>query len=161
MTSDPLEQKERPSHYPLGEFDAKKWADEFMRLWGWRPSEIDGDLMLSWFASAIVTGHDHAIHKERARAEAAEAACARMREALMRWWNPDSAMRPRHEPNCGECVGCLTELALSTDAGSAAAEVLRAAKAFVEHYQKHPWPFERSGDLGLKLSAAVERMEGK
>ena len=39
--------------------DANDWAAEFMRCWGHRRDGIDFDLMLSWFAAAIMCGHDH------------------------------------------------------------------------------------------------------
>lgn len=52
--------EKKSSHYPLGEFDAQKWAKEFMLLFGERKNEIDEALMHSWFANAIMTGHDHA-----------------------------------------------------------------------------------------------------
>lgn len=42
------------------EFDADKWAKEFMRIWGDRRDELDLDLMRSWFANAIMAGYDHA-----------------------------------------------------------------------------------------------------
>jgi hypothetical protein len=58
---------ERPAGYPYGEFDASKWAEEFMRLFGDRLTDIDEGLMIGWFANAIMTGFDEA----QRRAEAA------------------------------------------------------------------------------------------
>jgi len=43
-----------------GEFDAKIWAEEFMKLFGKSLSQIDEGLMLSWFANAIMAGYDKA-----------------------------------------------------------------------------------------------------
>ncbi|HXJ69391.1 MAG TPA: hypothetical protein VNM39_10830 [Verrucomicrobiae bacterium] len=43
-----------PTHL-VGEFDAWKWADEFVRIHGG-----DKDLMVTWFANAIMAGYDHA-----------------------------------------------------------------------------------------------------
>ena len=56
------------SSYPYGEFDAKKWAEEFVRLHGG-----DEELMLTWFASAIMTGHDSAEAKRRTLLEVRDA----------------------------------------------------------------------------------------
>lgn len=50
---------DRTAYYPLGEFDASKWAAEFIRLWGHRMDEVDKSLMVAWFANAIMTGYDH------------------------------------------------------------------------------------------------------
>lgn len=47
--------------YPHGEFDAQKWAKEFKRLY----PDSDEELMLSWFANAIMTGYDKAIQERR------------------------------------------------------------------------------------------------
>ena len=71
---------ERP-HYPLGEFDADKWAAEFMRLWGHRLSEVDHGLMLAWFAGAIMTGHDSPQAEARGYARGLEAAA---KEVMLR-----------------------------------------------------------------------------
>ena len=44
--------------YPYGQFDARKWAAEFERIFAdQRPDE---DTMLGWFANAIMTGYDKA-----------------------------------------------------------------------------------------------------
>ena len=49
---------ERPPYYPFGEFDARKWAEEFDRIFpDQRP---DTDTMIGWFANALMTGYDHA-----------------------------------------------------------------------------------------------------
>lgn len=46
-------------NYLLETFDAHAWATEFMDLFGGkRRDEIDKDLMISWFACAMMTGHD-------------------------------------------------------------------------------------------------------
>lgn len=42
----------------LQTMDAKVWADEFMARFGSRKDDIDADLMLAWFANAIMTGWD-------------------------------------------------------------------------------------------------------
>lgn len=49
----------RPS-YPYGEFDASKWAADFMQRFGSRLLSIDETLMIGWFANAIMTGYDRA-----------------------------------------------------------------------------------------------------
>lgn len=38
--------------------DAKVWAEEFMRIFGQKLSEIDEGLMIGWFANAIMCGSD-------------------------------------------------------------------------------------------------------
>lgn len=48
--------KQDDSGYPYGEFDALKWAKEFKRLY----PDSDEELMLGWFANAIMTGYDKA-----------------------------------------------------------------------------------------------------
>jgi hypothetical protein len=47
---------ERPAGYPYGEFNAGEWAAEFMRLF----PDSDEELMIGWFANAIMTGYDTA-----------------------------------------------------------------------------------------------------
>lgn len=42
----------------LQTMDASIWAKEFMSIFGNRKQDIDEDLMLGWFANAIMTGHD-------------------------------------------------------------------------------------------------------
>lgn len=44
----------------LGEFDAKIWAKEFMRIFGNKKEKIDEELMIGWFANSIMTGYDKA-----------------------------------------------------------------------------------------------------
>lgn len=44
----------------VGEFDAMKWAEEFQRIVVDGGLTIDKELMLSWFANAIMAGHDYA-----------------------------------------------------------------------------------------------------
>ena len=44
------------------EFDARVWAAEFKRL---NPGS-DEELMLTWFANAIMAGYDHAMREARA-----------------------------------------------------------------------------------------------
>jgi len=58
---------ERGPNYPLGEFDASKWADEFMRLFGQRLQDVDEGLMLGWFANAIMTGFDEGVRRSAPR----------------------------------------------------------------------------------------------
>jgi hypothetical protein len=48
--------------YPYGEFDAREWAKEFQRVWGDRLNEVDEELMVGWFANAIMTGYDKAMN---------------------------------------------------------------------------------------------------
>lgn len=44
--------------------DAQVWAREFMKIWQNEPIDIlDEDLMLGWFASAIMAGYDEARRK--------------------------------------------------------------------------------------------------
>ncbi len=44
--------------------DALVWAQEFMKIWQEQPIEmLDEDLMLGWFANAIMTGYDAARQK--------------------------------------------------------------------------------------------------
>ena len=67
---DPLSREEE---VPLHDNpDAMVWADEFMRRFGERKTEIDHGLMLAWFATAIMTGHDWAERQQRARIGALE-----------------------------------------------------------------------------------------
>lgn len=51
-------------------FDARDWAEGFMEIWANRLTEIDKDLMVTWFANAIMAGHDEA--GRRAQAEVNE-----------------------------------------------------------------------------------------
>lgn len=44
----------RDPGYPYGEFDARKWAAEFKHL----HPDADEELLVGWFANAIMTGHD-------------------------------------------------------------------------------------------------------
>ncbi len=50
--------------YPYGEFDAMKWAEEFIRIFGdnddRQRERPDTATMLGWFANAIMTGYDKA-----------------------------------------------------------------------------------------------------
>lgn len=50
--------KQRPD-WPLPSFDAKDWAEAFMRHWGHRLGEVDEALMTTWFANALMRGYDH------------------------------------------------------------------------------------------------------
>lgn len=45
--------------------DARDWASEFMEFWGHRLNEIDEELMLTWFANAIMAGVDEANRRTR------------------------------------------------------------------------------------------------
>lgn len=40
--------------------DAQLWAKEFMKLFEEKKESIDEGLMISWFANAIMAGHDRA-----------------------------------------------------------------------------------------------------
>lgn len=53
-------------NYPSGEFNALKWAEHFVRLHGG-----DKGLMHTWFAGAIMTGHNHEITRQNHRRELA------------------------------------------------------------------------------------------
>lgn len=55
-----MSEKPRSASFPYGEFDAREWAAEFVRIFGDRRDDIDEDLMLGWFANAIMTGYDKA-----------------------------------------------------------------------------------------------------
>lgn len=50
---------DRSAHYPAGQWDAMKWAEEFVRIVKENP-EIPTDVgtMLGWFANALMTGYD-------------------------------------------------------------------------------------------------------
>lgn len=44
--------------------DAQVWAKEFMKIWQNEPIDImDEDMMLGWFANAIMAGYDEARRK--------------------------------------------------------------------------------------------------
>lgn len=47
-----------PEPDPLMGIDGQKWAQEFMRIWSGRWSEVDEGLMIGWFANAIMRGFD-------------------------------------------------------------------------------------------------------
>ena len=38
--------------------DGVKWAQAFMQIWGHRLNEVEEDLMVGWFANAIMAGYD-------------------------------------------------------------------------------------------------------
>jgi hypothetical protein len=47
------------AHWPLPSFDAQDWAKEFMRIFGTdRRGDIDEELMVGWFANALMRGYD-------------------------------------------------------------------------------------------------------
>lgn len=48
----------------LSTFDARVWAEEFCRIFPDRADDLE--LMHSWFACAIMTGHDEAIRRRDA-----------------------------------------------------------------------------------------------
>lgn len=50
--------KTRPD-WPLPSFDAVDWAEAFMASFGHRLHEVDKDLMVGWFANALMRGYDH------------------------------------------------------------------------------------------------------
>lgn len=58
-------------NYPLGEFDATKWAPEFKKVGvreGFLPADIDdgpGGWLHVWFASCMMTGYDEGRIRER------------------------------------------------------------------------------------------------
>lgn len=44
--------------------DAQYWAQEFMKIWQNEPIDLlDEELMLAWFANAIMAGYDEARRK--------------------------------------------------------------------------------------------------
>jgi hypothetical protein len=44
--------------------DAPYWAQEFMKIWQDKPIELlNEDLMMGWFANAIMAGYDEARRK--------------------------------------------------------------------------------------------------
>ena len=45
------------------EMDGLIWAEEFMKMFSHRKEVINTDLMLGWFANAIMTGHDEALRR--------------------------------------------------------------------------------------------------
>ena len=52
-----MNRQPQANHYPSGEFDAQKWAEEFARIFpDGRP---DTGTMIGWFANALMTGYDH------------------------------------------------------------------------------------------------------
>lgn len=51
--------RDRPD-WPLPSFDARDWAEAFMTIFGDRKGDIDEDLMLGWFANALMRGFDEA-----------------------------------------------------------------------------------------------------
>jgi hypothetical protein len=51
--------KERPD-WPLPSFDARDWAEAFCKL---NPS-IEEDLMITWFANALMRGYDQRVSEE-------------------------------------------------------------------------------------------------
>ncbi len=52
-------------------FDAKIWAEEFMRIKAEKNFEIDEGLMLAWFANAIMAGYDYAHRSKKPNASEA------------------------------------------------------------------------------------------
>lgn len=46
----------------IGEFDAMKWAEGFQEIVIDGGLTVDKELMLGWFANAIMAGHDYARH---------------------------------------------------------------------------------------------------
>jgi hypothetical protein len=42
----------------LTTMDARVWAKEFMRIFGRKKETIDEELMVGWFANAIMKGYD-------------------------------------------------------------------------------------------------------
>lgn len=55
-------ENKRSAGYPYGEFDAHKWAEEFVRLF---PNTVEEDTMTGWFANAIMTGYDKAHQSDK------------------------------------------------------------------------------------------------
>lgn len=49
--------KERPD-WPLPSFDAKDWAQAFMKAFGHRLHVLDEETMTAWFANALMRGYD-------------------------------------------------------------------------------------------------------
>jgi len=56
------------NHHLMSTMDAAEWAQEFMatmKRMKWKKKDINEDLMLSWFAAAIMTGYDEASRRYR------------------------------------------------------------------------------------------------
>jgi hypothetical protein len=56
--------KDRPD-WPVPSFDARDWAEHFMKLFGERKDEIDESLMLGWFANTLMRGYDEGRARSR------------------------------------------------------------------------------------------------
>jgi hypothetical protein len=52
--------EDRPD-WPLPSFDARDWAKAFCKTW----SGIDEDVMVAWFANALMRGYDQRASEER------------------------------------------------------------------------------------------------
>jgi hypothetical protein len=61
--------EERPD-WPLPSFDARDWAKAFVKL---NPCTVDEDVMVGWFANALMRGYDQRVAEERQRASPVEA----------------------------------------------------------------------------------------
>lgn len=57
--------KERPD-WPLPSFDARDWAEAFCKIQAAKGIAIDEDVMIGWFANALMRGFDE--HAARSRA---------------------------------------------------------------------------------------------
>ena len=75
---------------PLSTMDADAWATEFCKLWphpNYKP-DFWRDLMLGWFANAIMCGHDHARREIEAEVDryglALKAENEKLREACIK-----------------------------------------------------------------------------
>jgi hypothetical protein len=52
--------EDRPD-WPLPSFDARDWAKAFCKTW----SGIDEDVMVAWFANALMRGYDQRASEEK------------------------------------------------------------------------------------------------
>lgn len=88
----------RPAGYPYGEWDAMKWAEEFVRIVRENPEiATDEGTMVGWFANAIMTGADRcgtslreALEAIRLTQEYVQLPC----EPGWSWWDVYSEQRP-------------------------------------------------------------------
>ena len=56
--------KAMSEHELLQTMSANTWAEQFMLRFGENKAAIDLDVMLGWFANAIMSGYDHAMRRK-------------------------------------------------------------------------------------------------
>ena len=64
-TGDP---KDHPT-WPLPSFDARDWAEAFMKLFDHQRDKIDEELMIGWFANALMRGYDESAARHQSLPE--------------------------------------------------------------------------------------------